>query len=179
MTRYKPDGYNALLTSDNLSTARAPVDVGQTGFFERREFRISEEISISNGAELVYRLESPVNFILWEQSYQCDENLLKFEAIVGGTEGGTFTPVPIWGKNRMSEQPIYTGVITFGKGGTVTGGQVAEVLRMKAGSGNQRSSVGGGVGSERGLPAGVYLLKFSAPSGDITGTISLVWEERS
>jgi hypothetical protein len=69
-------------------------------------------------------------------------------------------------------------VITFGKGGTVTGGQVAEVLRMKAGSGNQRSSVGGGVGSERGLPAGVYLLKFSAPSGDITGTISLVWEER-
>lgn len=175
---YTPNGAIRRVTGSSEATARLPVDVGQTGFFERREFRISEEISIANGANLVYRLESPVNFILWEQSYQCDENLLKFEAIIGGTEGGTFTPVPIWGKNRMSEQPAYTVVITLSKGGTVTGGQVAEVLRMKAGSGNQRSSVGGGVGTERGLPAGVYLLKFSAPAGDVTGTISLVWEER-
>jgi hypothetical protein len=106
---YTPNGSIRRVTGSSEATARLPVDVGQTGFFERREFRISEEISISNGAELVYRLESPVNFILWEQSYQCDENLLKFEAIVGGTEGGTFTPVPIWGKNRMSEQPPTLG----------------------------------------------------------------------
>lgn len=159
-------------------TSRLRVDVAQTGFFQRREFRISEEVSIPSGTSLVYRFESPVNFILWEQSYSCDENLLKFEAIVGGVEGGVFTTVTIWGKNRMTEQPAYAGVITVGKGGTVAGGHVAEVLRLKSGSNSQRSSVGGGIGSERGLPPGVYLLRLSAPSGDVTGTISLVWEER-
>lgn len=179
MPRYKPDGYNEILTSENLDTARIPVDVGQTGFFERREFRISEELSIPTGTSLVYRFESPVNFILWEQVIECDANLLKFEAIVGGTEGGSFTPVTIWGKNRMNEQPLYAGQVTISKGGTITGGQVAEVLRIQAaGATAQRASVGNSVGSERGLPAGVYHLKLSAIGGDVTGTFALVWEER-
>jgi len=179
MPRYKPDGYNEILTSENLETARIPVDVGQTGFFERREFRISEELSIPTGTSLVYRFESPVNFILWEQTIECDAHLLKFEAIVGGTEGGTFTPVPMWGKNRMTEQPAYTRQATVSKGGTVAGGQVAEVLRLQAaGATAQRVSVGSSVGSERGLPAGVYHLMLSAIGGDVTGTFALVWEER-
>ena len=177
--RYKPDGYNNLLTSENLNTARLPVDVGQTGFFERREFRISEELNISSGTSLVYRFESPVNFILWEQVLECDANLLKFEAVVGGTEGGSFTPVTIWGKNRMPEQPEYIGQVTVSKGGTITGGQIAEVLRIQAaGATAQRSSIGSAVGSERGLPAGVYHLKLSAIGGDVTGTFALMWEER-
>lgn len=168
-----------LLTADRRGTRRLRVDVGQTGFFERREFRISEELNIPTGTSLVYRFESPVNFILWEQVLECDANLLKFEAIVGGTEGGTFTPVPIWGKNRMNEQPEYTGQVMVSKGGTVAGGQVAEFLRIKAaGATAQRSSVGMSVGSERGLPAGVYHMKLSAIGGDVTGTFALVWEER-
>lgn len=179
MPRYKPDGYNALLTSDNLSTARTPVDVGQTGFFERREFRISEELNIPTGTSLVYRFESPVNFILWEQVIECDANLLKFEAIVGGTGGGSFTTVTMRGKNRMTEQSEYTRQVTVSKGGTVTGGQIAEVLRVQAaGATAQRASVGSSVGSERGLPAGVYHLKLSAIGGNVTGTFALVWEER-
>lgn len=168
-----------VFTGSNQGTSRLRVDVGQTGFFERREFRISEELTIPTGTSLVYRFESPVNFILWEQVIECDANLLKFEAIVGGTEGGSFTPVTIWGKNRMTEQPEYARQVTVSKGGTVTGGQVAEVLRLQAaGATAQRVSVGNAVGSERGLPAGVYYLKLSAIGGDVTGTFALVWEER-
>ena len=179
MPRYKPDGYSEILTSENLETARTPVDVGQTGFFERRESRISEELNIPSGTSLVYKFSSPVNFILWEQVFECDANLLKFEAVVGGTESGTFTPVTIWGKNRMTEQPEYTSQVVISKGGTVTGGQVAEVLRIQAaGATAQRSSVGMSVGSERGLPAGDYYLKLSAIGGDVTGTFALTWEER-
>ena len=168
-----------LVTSPGKDTTRLRTDNGQTGFFERREFRISEELNIPTGTSLVYRFESPVNFILWEQVLECDANLLKFEAVVGGAQGGTFTPVAIWGKNRMTEQPEYIGQVTVGKGGAVTGGQVAEVLRIQAaGATAQRSSVGQTVGSERGLPAGVYHLRLSAIGGDVTGTFVLVWEER-
>lgn len=168
-----------LVTSAGKETTRLRTDNGQTGFFERREFRISEELSIPTGTSLVYRFESPVNFILWEQSIECDANLLKFEAIVGGAEGGSFTPVTMWGKNRMSEQPAYIGQVTISKGGTVTGGQIAEVLRIQAaGATAQRASVGNAVGSERGLPAGVYHLRLTANGGDVTGTFALVWEER-
>lgn len=175
-----PDfGHSDLLTSAKEGIRRLRVDTGQTGFFERREFRISEELNIPSGTSLVYKFSSPVNFILWEQVFECDANLLKFEAVVGGTEGGTFTPVTIWGKNRMTEQLEYIGVVTVGKGGTVTGGQVAEVLRIQAsGATAQRTSVGMSVGSERGLPAGDYYLKLSAIGGVVTGTLALVWEER-
>jgi hypothetical protein len=176
---YIPNGSLRRITGSSEATARLPVDVGQTGFFERREFRISEELNIPSGTSLVYRFESPVNFILWEQVLECDANLLKFEAVVGGTEGGSFTPVTIWGKNRMPEQPEYIGQVAVSKDGTITGGQVAEVLRIKAaGATAQRSSVGSAVGSERGLPAGVYHLKLSAIGGDVTGTFALMWEER-
>lgn len=168
-----------VFTGSKQSTSRLRVDVGQTGFFERREFRISEELNITTGTSVVYKFSSPVNFILWEQVLSCDANLLKFEAVVDGTEGGVFTPVTIWGKNRMTEQPLYAGQVTIGKGGTVTGGQVAEVLRIQAaGATAQRASVGNSVGSERGLPTSVTHLKLSAPDGNVTGTFALVWEER-
>jgi hypothetical protein len=168
-----------LLTSGKRGTRRLRVDAGQTGFFERREFRISQELNISSGTSLVYKFSSPVNFILWEQAFECDANLLKFEAVVGGAEGGTFTPVAIWGKNRMTEQPEYIGQVSINTGGSVAGGQVAEVLRIKAsGATAQRVSVGNTAGSERGFPPGDYYLKLSAIGGNVTGTFALVWEER-
>lgn len=149
MTYTIPDfGPSDLLTSERLGTRRMRVDVGQTGFFERREFRISEELNIPTGTSLVYRFESPVNFILWEQVIECDANLLKFEAVVGGAEGGAYTAVTVWGKNRMTEQPEYARQVMVSKGGTVTGGQIAEVLRLQAaGATAQRVSVGNSVGS--------------------------------
>ena len=41
---YVPNGSIRRLTGNSEATARLPVDAGQTGFFERREFRISEEL---------------------------------------------------------------------------------------------------------------------------------------
>lgn len=181
MTYTIPDfGPADLLTSQKIGTRRIRVDTGQTGFFERREFRISQELSIPTGTSLVFKFSSPVNFILWEQVIVCDANLIKFEAVVGGTPGGTFdTPITIWGKNRMTEQPAYAGQVTISTGGTVTGGQVAEVLRIRSANATaQQSSIGETVSSERGLPTGDYYLRLSAEGGTATGTISLVWEER-
>jgi hypothetical protein len=173
-------GQDWITTPLNIDNRRIKVDVGQTGFFDRREFRISQELNISSGSSLVYKFSSPVNFILWEQALECDANLLKFEAVVGGTPSGSFTtPIAIWGKNRMTEQPEYIGQVSINTGGSVTGGQVAEVLRIQAsGATAQRVSAGSTAGSERGLPPGDYYLRLSAIGGNVSGTFALIWEER-
>jgi len=172
--------FNSNLVTSEQSTARLRVDNGQTGFFERREFRISEAFSIATGSTLVFKFSSPVNFILWEQVVSCDANMVIFEAVVGGTPSGSFTtPITVWGKNRMTEQPAYTGQATINTGGVVTGGQIAEVLRIKSSNATaQQVSIGSTVSSERGLPAGDYYLRLTADGGTATGTISLIWEER-
>lgn len=180
MSNYLPNGTPRRLTGDRPSTARVPVDQAQTGFFERREFRISLELNIETSAPLVLKFSSPVNFILWEQVLSVDANMVKFESIVGGTPVGAFsTPVPIWGKNRMNIEPEHIGQVAITTGGTVTGGQVAEVLRVKSfGATGRQTSIGGSVASERGLPAGDYYLRLTAVGGTATGTLALMWEER-
>jgi len=177
---YVPNGIPGVMTGSGKDTARLKVDIGQTGFFERREFRISQQYSIAHGASLVFKFSSPVNFILWEQVITCDANIVIFEAVVGGTPIGTFdTPVTVWGKNRMDEQPLYVGQITISTGGTVSGGQVAEVVRVKSANATaQQASVGFTASSERGLPAGDYYLRLTADGGTATGVFSLIWEER-
>lgn len=177
---YTPNGMVRRLTGSSEETARIPVDNGQTGFFERREFRISIELNIQTGTALTIKFSAPVNFILLEQSIACDANMLKFEAVVGGTPSGTFdTVIPVWGKNRMTERPTYTGQITASSGGSVSGGQVAEVIRIKSSNATaQQTTVNGDIGTERGLPAGDYYLRLSASGGDVTGSFALAWEER-
>lgn len=180
MANYTPNGTPRRLTGDRESTARVPVDQGQTGFFERREFRISVELNVEVATPLVFKFSSPVNFILWEQSLSVDANMVKFEAVVGGTPGGTFaTPITIWGKNRMNIEPEYAGQVTISTGGSASGGQAAEVLRVKSsGATGMQTSIGAAVATERGLPAGDYYLRLTAIGGTATGTFSLVWEER-
>ena len=51
---YKIDGFwpSDILSSTIEGTRRVKVDVGSTGFFEARTFRISYEFSTENGNEI-------------------------------------------------------------------------------------------------------------------------------
>lgn len=165
--------------------SRIQVDVGQTGFFQGREFRISYEYNIANGATLVFKFSSPVDFILQKQALSCDEGAVAFRAYRSdaGTPGGTFgTPAPIFANNAMAAAPEYASVITVDSGGTFTpSGAPAEVIRVRSGTATgQRISVGANTTDERGLPAGDYYLTLAniAGSGSATGVYDLVWEER-
>lgn len=159
------------------SNGRLRVDVSQTGFWEGREFRLDVKVT----APIVIKFESPVNFILQAQTLASNNGDATFEAWAAsqGAAGGTFaTTTNILPNNAMSTTPEYTRQITAFSGGTFTptGGQVArELISIKAGTQtSQRSTVGGSSIKERGLPAGIYYLKF-------TGTdayYNLVFEER-
>lgn len=177
------------LTSEDPNTSRLKVDIGQTGFWEGREFRISEELSIPSGSEVVFKFVSPINFILTKQSIECDQEGIKFEAFRSsqGTEGGTFNQdVAIYGNNIQAGTPPYTGQISITTGGTFTPealptGKAVEVIRLRTASATaQRTSVGGAVSGERGLAADTYYLKFTnlTGSGTAGGTYALTFQEQ-
>jgi len=170
-------------TSSKEKYRRLRVDIGQTGFFEGREFRTFKELNIPVATSLVIKFTALVDFILFEQSLVIDAGSCRFTAITGGTEGGTFSEVlPVIGKNRLTARPTpyYTAQNSLTAGGTITGGTIVEVVRVvTANATAQQQTVGGSQDSARGLPAGTYYLKIeNIGTGSVTGVYSLAWEER-
>lgn len=164
---------------------RIRVDVAETGFFENREFRISQEISVAVGETVTYKFSSPVNFILQRQTLAVDTGGIRFTAYRAnqGTEAGTFEPVGMYRVNLMTDAPPYTRQATVSVGGTFTpsvGEEPVEVIRVLTSNATaQRSTVSGSVGDQRGLAPGDYYLLFSAlGTGQGDGTFDLKWEER-
>lgn len=167
---------------DANACSRLRVDVSQTGFFLGTEFRSFYEFSIPTGESRVIKFTSPINFILFAQSLTVDAGGIKYSAETGGTEGGSFTALPVVGKNRMPTRPLpyYAAQATIGVGGTVTGTTVVDIARIStAGATAQQITVGGQTSDERGLPAGTYYIRLANMSnGTSTGVYSLFWEER-
>lgn len=172
---------------------RQRVDVGQTGFFEGREFRSYFEFSIDAGTSLAvgatrnFRFSSPVDFILQSQIIEVDKGGVRIRAFTGATDGGGWSAVPIIAKNRSPERrqfPIgyYVGQATFSTGGTFSGGTEVDVLRARTASQSvSASNVGAVQDAARYLPAGTYFLIMQPLAGvnDASeGTYSLSWEER-
>lgn len=159
---------------------RLRVDAAQTSFFEGREFRSYIELNIPAGSTTVVRFTAPQDFILHNQTLMLDDGFVRMSAATGGAEGGSWSALPVIGKNRMASRPtpLYAAVCSLSTGGTHTGGTEVEVIRLKtSGATGQAQSVGA-VSAERGLPAGVYYIRFqNLGSGATTGVYSLFWEE--
>lgn len=174
-----------LLTSLFPGTRRLRVDVAETGLFENREFRISQELDIASDTTLVYRFRSPINFILQLQALDIDQGAVRFRAFRGeqGTPGGTFTDVPMLRVNGMTDAPAYTRQASVAKGGTFTpteGQEAVETLRVRSANATaQQATVTASPGDQRGLPPGDYYLMIeNIGNGVATGVYTLRWEER-
>ena len=168
----------SLLTSLGINS-RLKVDVGQTGFWEGREFRFDYEIS----EPIIFKFSSPIDFILQAQelfSHDGESTLTVWRANQGAPSGTFNAPAQIIPNNRMSSTPSYTGVITITSGGSFTPTDsdvnlAGEHIKAKASTSTaQRNTVGSGGVNERGLPAGDYYLVFAGTDA----SYRLVYEER-
>jgi len=98
-----------LMTDNNGQYARLRVDVGQTGFFAGREFRVLKELSIASGATQVLKIVSPIDSILYAFGVELTLSQLRVELVVGGTESGTFnSPITPFRTNQMTTASDYT-----------------------------------------------------------------------
>lgn len=173
------------------SNPRLRVDVGQTGFFDRRMWALNYEFASVNpiaATPLVFRLIIPTNFIIHTHGLTLDQGGVTLrtyaaaQGVAGGTFGATHTPVS---ENSMTENAAYAFQAQIASGGTFTpnAGQVPLTpLRVRTANATaQQSSVGGEAVSEKGRAAGTYyavLQRMTGVSGDCTGVYNLVIEER-
>jgi hypothetical protein len=88
----------------------------------------------------------------------------------------------------MAQRPVpnYVAQSTIETGGAFSGGTAVDLMlvRCSTNQGNSSSQNAGSSSTERGLPAGVYYIRFSTLTGGITPTdaaqmiYTLEWEER-
>lgn len=172
---------------------RARVDVGQTGFFEGREFRSYFEFSaekttsIAVGGTRTFKFTCPVDFILQGQALEVDKGGVSLRVFTGTTDGGGWTSVPVIAKNRSPTRRefstgYYVGQATLQTGGTFTLGTEGDVLRARTASQTvSATNVGATQDDARFLPAGSYFIRVAPLTGvndPSEGIYSIAWEER-
>lgn len=170
-----------LMTDGNGSYARLRVDVGQTGFFAGREFRVLKELSIASGATQVLKIVSPIDSILYAFGVELTLSQLRVELVVGGTESGTFngaiTPLKT---NQMTTASDYASQVTFATGGSHTGGTVIDAFDIVSGSNVNKAIVQQVDESQPlGFSAGTYYIRMHNTDGATAkGFLKLRYEER-
>lgn len=181
--------FKDVLTSAKEKIRRLQVDVGNTGFFDGREFRYFREFSIPTGGSLFIRVTVPeLGIILRLQSLTVDTGAVRFRAWRDATVTGATWTEPaspssgIFANNNLPSAPEYTRLTVIEESvvGTISGGAVAEVKRVRsAGATAQRTSVGSQFQGERGIGAGSYILQLENLQNETsTGTYDLIFEER-
>lgn len=168
----------SLITSLGVNS-RVKVDVGQTGFFEGREFRFEYEVS----EPIIFKFSSPIDFILRSQSLFSHDGLSTlavWRANQGADSGDFNIPAFIKPNNAMSSAPTYARQITINSGGSFEPADenpnlAGEYIKAVAATSTaQRNTVGGSGVSERGLAAGDYYMIFTGTNA----SYRLVFEER-
>lgn len=190
MTFTLPGIPSDLLTSNKAGFRRFQVDVGQTGLFEGREFRIVRKVVIPAATPLVFRFTSVVDFMLAEQELNTsvgDIELLAWRDAQGVASGTFSANVPPIGKNTSAEfrdygAGRYVSQVTITTGGIFTPTDPESYVdydRAKtAGATAQQVSVSGGDESVRYLAAGTYYLQLTSLDATSQGRFVLSWEER-
>lgn len=171
-----------LYTSNLENYRRIRVDSGQTSFFQGKQFRSYYDFSLAAAEVRYFRFTSLTDFVLFDQTLSVSGGSVRLSVWTGSIASGTWTTIPVIGKNRMSSipQPTYVSGVTFETGGTFTGGTEVEAIRLVSATATaQQSTVGASAGDERGLPASTFYIKIEATNSTPVVLYSLFWEERN
>lgn len=198
MSKFDPAIPDVLVTGGGVAgiAPRLRVDVGQTGFFAKREFRTFREFSalagthIPTSQRMLFRVVIPVNIILISLTVISDNGFSRTTTHVGGTPTGAFVQTPpIFPANTMTEGPAPVApvvVITNTAAGLaaavdITGSTLLDVLRLKIENATgAAATVGTFQDSERGVAPGTYyILVENIGSGDFEGVLKARWEQRA
>lgn len=191
---------NQLISSARYPVGRLQVDVGNTGFFDSREFRYFREFDIPvNTSWWIKVVVPPAGILLRTQSIELGSGQLRFRAWRDLTISATFvapsTPADahtndaslcsgLFAQNNLPIAPDFTRLteITQSLAETsVSGGICSEVKRLRtAGATAQQISVGVNTSDERGIGEGTYYLELQSlgTGGSAQGTYNLKFEER-
>lgn len=174
--------------------SRVKTDVQDTGLILGRQFRSYVEIIKTSAQTLYLRFTSPVAFFLQGVTCELDSGAARVSSVVGGTIGGTWTPLTVTGRNRLPTRPGYpldsdapyvpqaTVFTALDPTGTVTGGSEGNLRRVRTASTNGSTTNTSSATLLQVLPAGDYIIKVATLTGvantdAVNGILHIVWEE--
>lgn len=174
----------SMLTSPLEGYQRVKVDVGQTGYFEGRQFRAFKELSLGAGASYTVKFARSVDINIQTVDLTSDAGSIRMDVYRGATEAGvwseTLANIPV--NDRLSRPfPYYVSAAVLTAGGTISGGTLRDTIRVVAANATaQQNTVGGSGAGERGVGADtVGYYKFTNfGTGTATGVFHIAWEER-
>lgn len=136
---------------------RLHVEDNRAAFFEGREYRTFQELSIPSLGTAVIRATLTKDIILYQSGIVISSGDVAMRLYAGGTTGGTWTPMPVIRKSTMSVTPVLASGTTMECGGTYTPGILIDLVRVvSTGTDNKGSTVGSQPADERGVGPGVY-----------------------
>jgi len=162
--------------------SRVDVSPELASFFAGTQFRVFREITLGAGASMVLKLDRTCDIIIRGFDLDVSAGELKAEIFSGATTGGSFSEaVTIFPKNLSSSlpTPVYKTQAVMTTGGTISGGTLIDVLRVKTSNATgQVASIGGKIEDQYGAPAGTGYYKISNPgNSDATAIFKMWWEE--
>lgn len=156
---------------------RLRVDVGQTSFFENREFRYFHEFTLAAGASVWLRLIHPTDIVVHQREVTLITGQVRYAITHEGTPSGVWTAKTIRRVNNMTSAPNYTLQASLAYGGTVTGAVEEDVMLVNAGTGGNSNtgSIGGG---EVAMHAGTHYIELrNNGAQSCTGIYRVMFEE--
>tara|TARA_Y100000385_G_C12851069_1_gene533112 strand:- start:76 stop:585 length:510 start_codon:yes stop_codon:yes gene_type:complete len=148
-----------------------------SSFLAGREFRAYREFDLANGGAEVFKFVTPIDIYLDSIFVNITSGEVDFTSRAGGTEGGTFTLLPtVFPKNERSDVKPYVQQVVVTEGGTVSGGLIFDIAKVKTATSSQRVSVIEKVEGKRGLAAGTYYLSIDCISAS-NGVLYFNWTE--
>lgn len=182
-----------ILSSEKENIGRVQVDVGNTGFFDNREFRYFREMTIPTTESRWTRVTvdgSGDGIILRLQKLTVDAGAIRFRAWRDTSPAGLTFAAPasptsgVFANNNLPSAPAYTQntvIENAAQDADPVDGVVAEIIRVRSsGATAQSATVGASVIGERGIAPGVYYLQFeNISNSSATCVYDLIFEERT
>jgi len=171
---------------------RAFTDSELSSFYDGRQFRIVQALSVVSGTPYNVKLSRGVDMIMRGFTIEVTSGEIVCNVWRNPTISGTFSDsITVIPKNESSARPspYYETHVKFegGTANTFTGGSFRDLIDIKATGSSGGGGGGGGVGSTtagarndgRGCPANSWdIFSFTNPvSGTAIGILSMWWEE--
>lgn len=149
-------------------------------FRQGRTFRSFKELAIPASGSYVVKIVLPAPVYFTGFDINIESGQLKIETVSGGTAGGTFAETLPIIRTNLTAPSAYVLQTALTAGGTITGGIVIDVVRLKTNNNlNQGTSVLNPDAGLRGIAAGTYHWQLTnlSTTDAIAGTMKINWTE--
>lgn len=172
------------IPSTMKSGNRLKTENSNAAFDEGKIFRSFYQVSLASGATRVFKFVVSGDVVLLSSNIDIDDGGIEYKVYSGGVESGTFTPLPPFRTNNMSNVGTPGSNVQVFTGGALDTATATlnDLVRIRAANANSKQATVGALDDDmRGFPATtayVVIKNLAGVSGTSSGVIKWQWQNR-